>query len=158
MSEVEGLECWTCVIPGDPIAKGRPRLARRGKKVIRYTPQKTQSWELGAAAILARAWGRRPPLYCAVEVTVVAVFNRPGRLACKHKRPCNCSPGRVVHLKRPDLDNCIKAQLDALQRAGVIHDDSMVCALHAVKCYASENENPRTEIRLCWGPAVEAMR
>ena len=42
----------------------------------------------------------------------------------------------------------------------MLADDSLICSLHAVKVYAADDPKdvPRTEIRLCWGPAVEAMR
>jgi len=165
-TEIEGLECWTCTIYGDPVAKGRPRFARRGKGVISYTPAKTQVFEAEAAALFVESWGDRPPLSRPCDLTVVSIFKRPERLRCKHKRPCKCNPRRLAHVSRPDLDNCVKAVCDALQRftpdgRAVLADDSLICSLHAVKVYCadtSEDDKPRTEIRLCWGPAVEAMR
>ena len=158
VADVEGLECWTCTLHGDPVSKGRPRFARRGAKVISYTPARTSMFEAEAAALMAVEWGNRAPISTACELTVVSVFQRPGRLRCKHKRPCECDPGQAPKLTRPDLDNCAKAVSAAIQRAGVVHDDACVAALHAIKVWAAEGESPRTEIRLCWGPAVEAMR
>ena len=158
MSDVEGLECWTCTIPGQPVGKGRPRFARRGKGVIAFTPKPSASWEMDAAIVMGRAWGDRPTLDQPCELTVAAIFPRPQRLICKHKRPCKCSPARVAHDKRPDLDNVIKCAADSLQRAGVIRDDAAVCALHAVKVYSRSEEQACVQIRLCWGDAVEAMR
>jgi Holliday junction resolvase RusA-like endonuclease len=165
MTEIEGLECWTCTIYGDPVAKGRPRFGRRGSKVISYTPARTQVFEAEAAALFVESWGDRPPLSQPCELTVVSVFKRPERLRCKHKRPCECNPRRLPHVSRPDLDNCVKAVCDALQRftpdgRSVLVDDSRICSVHAVKVYAKDDpkDKPRTEIRLCWGPAVEALR
>ena len=159
MSDVEGLECWTCTIPGQPVAKGRPRFARRGKGVIAFTPKPSASWEMDAAIVMGRAWGDRPTLDQPCELTVAAIFPRPQRLICTHKRACECSPARVAHDRKPDLDNVVKAVCDALQRS-VIRDDSSVCSLHAVKVYsrAGGSESPCVQVRLCWGDAVEAMR
>jgi len=134
--------------------------------VIGYTPAKTQVFEAEAAALFVESWGDRPPLSRPCELTVVSIFKRPERLRCKHKRPCKCDPRRLPHVSRPDLDNCVKAVCDALQRftpdgRAVLADDSLICSAHAVKVYCadtSEDDKPRTEIRLCWGPAVEAMR
>ena len=158
MSDVEGLECWTCTIPGQPVAKGRPRFVRRGKGVVAFTPKATASWEMDAAIVMGRAWGDRSMLIKGCELTVVAIFTRPQRLICTHKRACQCDPGRVVHLSRPDLDNVAKCSADAIQRAGILRDDSTICALHAVKVYAAEGESPGVQVRLLWGDAVEAMR
>uniref|UniRef100_UPI0015890B54 RusA family crossover junction endodeoxyribonuclease n=1 Tax=Burkholderia ambifaria TaxID=152480 RepID=UPI0015890B54 len=33
------------VVPGTPVAKGRPKFARRGAHVTTYTPEKTERYE-----------------------------------------------------------------------------------------------------------------
>ena len=151
-------QVWTCTIPGQPVGKGRPRFARRGKGVIAFTPKPTASWEMDAAAVMAREWGDRPQLDQPCELTVVAIFTRPQRLICKHKRACECKPGRIVHSNRPDIDNVIKSCADSAQRAAILRDDASICALHAVKIYAAEGEGPSVQVRLMWGDAVEALR
>lgn len=156
-SDVEGLHCWTCTIPGQPVGKGRPRFARRGAGVIAFTPKPTASWEMDAAAVMSREWGDRPQLDQPCELTVLAIFARPQRMTCKHRRPCKCKPGRAVMDRRPDLDNVAKCAADSAQRS-ILRDDSSITALHAVKVYAAVGEAPSVQIRLCWGPAVEAMR
>ena len=88
---------------------------------------------------------------------MAAIFPRPQRLTCTHKRACECSPARVAHDRKPDLDNVVKAVCDALQRS-VMRDDSAVCSLHAVKVYSRSDEAACVQIRLCWGDAVEEMR
>ena len=165
MTEIDGLECWTCTIYGDPVAKGRPRFARRGRGVTSYTPAKTSAFEAEAAAFFLESWGDHPPLNQPCELTVVSIFKRPERLRCKHKRPCECNPRRLPALNAVDLDNCIKAIGDSLQKRtaegrSVIANDSLICAISAIKVYAADdpNDEPQTQVRLCWGPAVEAMR
>lgn len=151
-------QVWTCTIPGQPVGKGRPRFARRGKGVIAFTPKPTASWEMDAAAVMAREWGGRSMLIKGCELTVVAIFTRPQRLICSHKRACQCDPGRVVHISRPDLDNVCKAVLDSAQKAAIFRDDSSVFAIHAVKTFAAEGEGPSVQVRLMWGDAIEALR
>lgn len=121
-------------IPGTPVAKARPRVTKAGKA---YTPKKTRDWEKMAAQAIALTWGATPPVDRPVNVTLTAVYPRPKR------RPPNVDPetwksgGRVWRPSRPDLDNIIKAVLDAAQLAGVIKDDSLVVEIAARKVYAS---------------------
>ena len=127
-------------IPGPPVAKARPRVTKTGKA---YTPAKTRAWEQMAAQAIALTWGATPVIDRPVTVTITAVYPRPKR------RPSNVSPAlwstglRVWKRTRPDLDNIIKAALDAAQLAGVITDDSVVVELGARKVYASiHDEGP----------------
>jgi len=59
------------------------------------------------------------------------------------KRPKYMRKGeRLIHSKRPDLDNMVKAVLDALP----IPDDAVVCSITAKKFYAATGEDPQIEI------------
>ena len=53
------------------------------------------------------------------------------------------SGARIWRPCRPDLDNVIKAALDAAQLAGVLKDDGLVVELHAVKVWAAIGEAPQ---------------
>jgi crossover junction endodeoxyribonuclease RusA len=46
--------------------------------------------------------------------------------------------------RRRDLDNMLKAPLDALQACGAYHDDSQIDEL--IICRAYDKENPRLEV------------
>jgi len=72
----------------------------------------------------------------ALHIEIVFVFHRPKRL----KRYGD----RVIHDKRPDLDNCVKSVLDALP----IKDDCRVSSIYARKYYAAWNEEPCIEITI----------
>lgn len=118
-----------------------------------YTPGKTAKWEAYAAATLtAEWWATQPmePLRCPVSVTIVAVFPRPGRLECRHKRACGCTGAREVHVSRPDADNIAKAVCDALEKAGVLHNDSQAWSVHATKWTASASEQPHVVVTVQW--------
>jgi Holliday junction resolvase RusA-like endonuclease len=136
---------WTCVIPGVPIGKGRPRASARHGRVFMRTPEKTAKWEAFAAETMRMRW-MCPMLESPVSVAIVAVFPRPQRLVCKHKRACGCTGERVPHVARPDADNVAKAVCDALEKAGVLKNDSQVWSVTAVKMIAGAKEQPHVQV------------
>lgn len=119
-------------IPGEPVAKGRPRITTRGGKPIGITPEKTRRYEATVAAVaLAKGhWILSGPL----RVEMVAVFTRPRRVKID---------GRTPHDKRPDLDNVVKTALDGLSRH---FDDGQVVEIRAQKFYAARGEEPHVTI------------
>lgn len=130
-------------IPGDPVPKGRPRMTKTGHT---YTPPRTKKWEKHAAALIRHVLAGDERLEGPVFVTVMVVLKRPKRL-CRKKDP----PGRVPAPVRPDLDNFVKAALDAMTTAGVWYDDGQVTGLLCSKWHAEKDGEPRVE--LTWGPA-----
>lgn len=143
---------WRCWIPGPPVAKGRPRvysLRSRAGEVVGHrgvTPERTARWEAGAAVMLRAAWSGGP-LAGAVVVELDAVFARPKRL-CRRVDP----PGRLPMTGRPDIDNIVKAGLDALVRAGVVIDDAQVVTLTCRKRYTARDEGPGVDIAVREAP------
>ena len=138
------------VIPGQPVPKGRPRVTTRGGKARTYTPARTRLWETLAADKFQRDWmGANKSKYHVVpadrpvSLSLEAVFERPQRLSKKKD-----FAGRIVHDKRPDIDNVIKAVLDSLTTAGVLIDDSRVESVTARKRYAAKGEGPCVEVEL----------
>lgn len=106
------------VVRGDPISKARPRFSKGGHP---YTPTKTIEGEKRIAAML---YGM--PRF-ASNVAVSCLFFR----SCR---------------QRIDVDNLMKAVLDAGTRAAIWHDDSQVTALIGIIEY--DPDNPRTIICL----------
>jgi len=129
---------WT--ILGDPVAKGRPRFNRVTGHA--YTPGKTANWEARAVETFSCGWNGGPT-EARAELEVTAVFARPKRLM-RAKDP----QGRVPHLSRPDADNVLKAVGDAIEKAGVLRNDSQAWRTLASKVYASKTESPRVEVLL----------
>lgn len=127
-------------IPGEPVGKGRPRAAVIAGHARLYTPSNTAAWEGKAATLARNAWGSGP-LDEPVAVTVRAVAVRPQRLL-RRKDP----EGRLWRTSKPDLDNCIKAVLDALVNAGVLRDDVLVVSLVAQSLYTARDEGPCVEV------------
>lgn len=128
-------------IPGPPVAKGRPRLTTVGGHARAYTPAKTRAWESKAADYIRAEWGQREPLQGPVCVSVLVVRPRPTSKVWKRREmPAEWAP------TRPDVDNYVKATLDAASKAGVWRDDSQVVRLVATKRLAAGGELPRVEV------------
>jgi len=124
----------TFKVEGNPIGKGRPKFARRGNYVAAYTPTKTRDYEDQIREAAIRAMGASEPLenpviaYLYITVPIPASYPKKRRQACllNEERP----------MKKPDIDNIVKAFLDAMN--GVIYaDDSQVCSLQATKVYGT---------------------
>ena len=124
------------LVPGAPIAKKRPRFARRGKFVQTYNEQETEEgkWLLLAKGQITEA------LQGPIKATFIFHMSIPKSAPKKMREKALAE--YVPHIKKPDLDNLIKFVKDCLN--GVAwHDDSQVCEIEAWKCYS---EKPCTEI------------
>ena len=126
------------VVPGAPIAKGRPKFRRVGSFVQAYTPAKTHK----AEAIIAKCFREQGPskipqydslaLACEFYCPIPSSISKKKKLALDGQ---SCT-------KKPDIDNYVKLVCDALNGVAWI-DDNAVCKLFAIKSYSSD---PRTEI------------
>jgi Holliday junction resolvase RusA-like endonuclease len=125
-------------IPGKPIAKKRPRFARRGKFVVTYNDQETEEgrvlWEV------KNQWKGREPIESPVGCYFKFFMPYPKGFSEKKK---SLLPR---HVKKPDLDNLIKFYKDVFTGT-VWKDDSQVWSLTASKVY---HDIPQTEIYLEW--------
>jgi Holliday junction resolvase RusA-like endonuclease len=122
----------TITIPGKPIAKKRPRFARRGKFVVTYNDQQTEEgkWILTARSQIKEAIPEGVP------VTLHCQFFMPIPKSTPKKKIMH------EHTKKPDLDNLVKFVKDCLN-GELWHDDGQVSCLYAEKIYDHE---PRTVI------------
>ena len=125
------------VIPGRPVAKRRPRFARRGKFVTTYNDQETEEGKV-LLEIRQQLKGERwkgPAL-----VLIWFGMYIPKNTSLKKRRMM--LSGEIKHTKKPDIDNMIKFYLDVMNME-VFNDDSCVYQLTAIKEYTDE---PKTEI------------
>tara|TARA_R110002012_G_scaffold266437_1_gene449984 strand:- start:2546 stop:2947 length:402 start_codon:yes stop_codon:yes gene_type:complete len=125
------------VVPGQPVAKARPRLSASGHA---FTPKKTKNYERMVAGLAKKQW-MFEPMKGAIKMQVTCIFKRPKRLQRK-KDPV----GRIWMTKRPDLDNVCKAIADGV--SVVMNDDSQIVWIEASKMYASKTEEPHVIVRL----------
>lgn len=110
-------------IHGNPVAQGRPRFFRRGNYVGAYDPGKSKTWK-DSIRLQAIQQGAKI-IENAASMDMVFYLARPKSLSKKI----------VHHVKRPDLDNLVKAVKDGL--SGVcFKDDSQINAITAQKMYA----------------------
>ena len=116
------------IIEGVPTAQGRPRFTKRG---ITYDPNKKYK-----NSIAAQIMCQKPVLINEGPVKIRMVFNMP--------KPKSYSSKLFWHIKKPDIDNLIKAVLDALN--GILwRDDSQISQISAQKIYVKKNE-PNIEL------------
>lgn len=116
-------------IPGEPVAKGRPRFSRTG---ITFTPLKTREYESKIALIGRIEMGEKPPLTGPLLVSIQIYKEIPASWSKKKKEKALL--GEIRPTGRPDIDNYLKT-LDGLN--GICwEDDSQICSIHAYKHYS----------------------
>ena len=129
-------------IPGNPIAKKRPRFARRGKSVTTYNAQVSEENNMRRVVMaqLPKMW---TPIKNPIKITIIFYMKRPkahygsGKYANILK---NNAP--LIHSSKPDIDNLQKMIYDCFNQL-VWSDDSLVCESCTRKEYS---ESPRAEI------------
>lgn len=107
----------------------RPRRVTRGNRSWWYSPTSKEQALIGSIALVARQKHKTPLL----------------------TGPC-CVAVHVTGLKRGDLDNVVKALLDACNKV-IWKDDRQVKQIHA---YATETGNPQMEVSIldaCYDPS-----
>jgi len=124
--------CWEVTIYGNPIAKKRPRFARRGKSTATYNAQETEEGRLYLE--LMQAWGQREPLSCPLAVQLL--FGMPIPASTSAKKRFAMLKGDIRHAKKPDSDNLAKFILDVGN--GLLWvDDSLIDTLTVRRVYAT---------------------
>jgi len=129
------------LIPGEPVAQGRPRFARRGRSVVAFDPAKSRTWKASAQAHMVMAFPG-PPMRGPLSVEVAATF------ACPKSQWRKREPQAARwHEKRPDAENVAKAVLDAA--TGVLwFDDAQVSRLLVLKVVGGQLEAPCVFLRV----------
>lgn len=126
-------------IPGIPIPKARPRVVRGHA----FTPKKTKDYEALVKDVYRLTVGE----YLgdsAIVATIDLYFPIPESYSKSKKK--RIADGEIKHTKRPDVDNCAKAILDALNEVAY-RDDSQIVESRITKHYAVDG-NVRAEVVL----------
>jgi len=131
-----------CVLAVDPMPMPRPKVTTRGKHAHAYMPKKAREYIDNCATIMGAHW-RQPPMEGPVAVYVTFVHARPVRLLRKRD-----PSGRIWKDTRPDIDNLVKAVLDAAQGAGVLGDDGQVVLVEARDMYGEKGERGKIELEI----------
>jgi Holliday junction resolvase RusA-like endonuclease len=117
----------TVIITGEPVAKGRPRMTRRG---FAYTPSATRKFEAHGRLAAQLAMDGRPPIQ--VPVRVELLIELPIPTSWSERKRAAAIVGDVRPTSRPDLDNFLKAILDAINTI-VVADDAQIVEVCATK-------------------------
>jgi Holliday junction resolvase RusA-like endonuclease len=129
----------TIIVPGTPIAKKRPRFARKGKFVVTYNSQETEE---GRFLYEIKGQWCRPPLLCPLRVKFR--FWMPIPKGTSKKKVDLMLQDKIQHTKKPDLSNLVKFAEDCCNSV-VWKDDSQIVVLIASKFY---DDQPKTEIEV----------
>jgi len=130
------------VIPGRPVAKARPRFARKGKFVVTYSDQETEEGRF--LFEVYRQVGEHRPIMGAVRIKISYFFARPkNHYGTGKNTGILKSSAPKYHTIKPDLDNLDKMVYDCLNNI-VWLDDRQVVDAHTTKEYGE----PRTEIKI----------
>lgn len=129
---------YRVTIPGEPVPKARPRLGRNGRT---YTPAKTLAWERAAAWSIRQSIPESG-LNESLELVVDVYCSRP-KAHSKRRRLA-----REIKPTKPDADNYGKAVCDALEKSGVIVNDSRIWSLTVRKWWTGSQDEPRVEVVL----------
>ena len=129
---------------GKPKAKGRPRLSTYGGFARAYTPQDTIEYEnLIKLSYLQASEQQEAVDYEKPIVLKVKAFYEIPKSISKKKR-LEILNGDIRPCVKPDIDNCLKAVLDALNKIA-FKDDTQVVELQGSKHY---DEQPRVEVEI----------
>lgn len=119
----------TFELKGKVVPKGRPRFYR-GHAI---TPPQTVEYEKKVKEVAQAVMGTRPPFDEPAKVYVKALMPIPKSWSKKKRMAAVGTP----HLNKPDVDNLLKAVMDAMN--GVVYvDDSVVYSETCEKFYDDE--------------------
>lgn len=122
---------YSFVVPGKPQGKARPRFDSRRK--VTYTPQKTKIYEELVRSSFIVNYKGAVPLEGAIRARIIAFFPIP-KSATKSVQEA-MADGEIYPTVKPDLDNIVKAVLDALN-GYAYKDDAAIVDVSAVKMYS----------------------
>ena len=127
-------------VPGEPVGKGRPRAAKRGKHITLYTPERTASYENLVALAAQKAMLCKPLFKGALRMRL-HIFTAPPQSWSQKKR-AQALRGEILPTTKPDLDNVLKAVADACNNV-VFVDDKQIVEVYVAKRYS---ELPRAVV------------
>jgi Holliday junction resolvase RusA-like endonuclease len=116
----------TVIIGGEPVAKGRPRMTRRG---FVYTPAATRKFEAHGRLAAQLAMDGRPPIETPVRIELLVELPVPA--SWSRRKSADAITGHIRPTSRPDVDNYLKAILDV--NSIVVADDAQVVEVRATK-------------------------
>lgn len=137
-------------IPGQPVAKGRPRFARRGGFVVAYTDAKTLGYEHQVKLAASIAMRGLEPSPDPLALAVVLDMQIPD--SWSKRRRALAASGSIAATKKPDADNILKGIKDGCN--GIVwRDDAQVVRITLEKRY-SETPGAHVEVTRASGESA----
>lgn len=128
------------IVLGNPVGKGRPRFTKTGHA---FTPKDTKVYEnLVRMKYLDQCGSAKFPDDAMLDMRIKAYYSIAPSKSKKKKELMRA--GIIRPTKKPDMDNCIKAIADALNKVAY-RDDSQIVDCQVRKFYS---DDPRVEIRI----------
>lgn len=118
---------------GEPMPQPRPRAFKTPSGQVRvYDPSTAEGWK-SQIAVAAKPFVPFPPWEGPISIEVQFRFSRPKN----HFKSNGDLKSNAPYWRsgRKDLDNCLKAVMDALTNIGVWKDDGQVVILNASRIY-----------------------
>lgn len=133
------------LVPGKPVAQGRPRFAKHGSFVTAYDPKKSKDYKTQIQQEIQPLFGRGSGFVPFTEacLMILCVYREVPKHFSKKKLEL-AEQGRLRPTTKPDTDNYLKGVLDALN-GFIFKDDSQVVEITAKKYYSC---NPRIEVTI----------
>lgn len=131
------------VVPGEPVAKGRPKFTTRSGFVRAITPEKTANYETLVKLSFSQEYPEAKPFEkdTPLSVYIIASFGIPKSVS--KKKAQEMTDCYIRPTKKPDCDNIGKIICDALNGIA-FHDDSQIVELTINKYYS---DTP--QVRVC---------
>lgn len=134
------METRAFTVPGAPEGKARPRFRCVNGHVQTYTPKDTVRYEDRITLAYRLVYHGAEPFEGAVVLRIVAYYPIPK--SWTKKRQALAAAGHLMPVVKPDMDNVMKAAMDALN--GVAYkDDKQIVEAVMRKRYG---EQPRLEV------------
>lgn len=124
---------------GEAVPKGRPRAFRTPKGIRMHTPARTANYETTVRLTWSEhvandtrvSWPIRGP------VAIRVAFYRTPPASLSNKKRFLALNGTTRPTTRPDVDNLLKAILDALNGIAFV-DDAQIVSIEASKAYGEQ--------------------
>ena len=130
---------------GEAVGKGRPRVSRQGNFIHTYTPEKTRVFEEAIRYTFMASTSEEMPVYKReTPLTATVLVGCAVPKSYSKKKTEACLKGDIAPTKKPDIDNILKAILDALN-GYAYEDDVQIIKVKAEKKYT---ENPFVEVAI----------
>ena len=122
------------IVPGDPVAQGRPRFAVINGRARAYDPAKSRAYKDYVKLLARQSMGNQSIMQGPVKIDILV--NLPIPASKPKKWAAAALSGAIRPAKKPDIDNFYKCMTDALN--GIVYqDDSQIVAAAIQKRYAA---------------------